>query len=320
MRVLLATDGSESSAIAAALAGNIPWPAGTSLDVVRVVGENAPDLIGGPWPGVAFSASPAIEAAAIKDAENALVALVEPLRAMRLTVAHAVLRGQPTDAILGWIDRHRPDLVIVGNRGVSAIERTLLGSVSAALIDRSPVPVLVARRPTIARVMVAVDGSEIASEAVATVRRWPFLAMSDIRTLSVAPAPASWWPADLAGRPADVAAADRDETADMLLEHDTIAAEAAAALRAVGFTAESEVRSGSAPSVIVDFAEEWNADLVIMGSHGRTGLARLLLGSVARNVLHHAACSVLVVRRHADPVRGKQVDATSPYWTAVATH
>jgi nucleotide-binding universal stress UspA family protein len=320
MRVLLATDGSESSTIAAALAGNIPWPAGTSLDVVRVVGENAPELIGGPWPGVAFTVSPDLEAAAIRDAENALVALVEPLRAMRLNVAHAVLRGQPTDAILSWIDRHRPDLVIVGNRGVSAIERTLLGSVSAALIDRSPVPVLVARRPTIARVVVAVDGSEIASEAVATVRRWPFLAMTDVRTLSVAPAPASWWPADLAGRPADVAAVDRDATADILLEHDTIAAEAAAVLRAVGFTAESEVRSGSPASVIVDFVEEWNADLVIMGSHGRTGLARLLLGSVARNVLHHAGCSVLVVRRHADPVRGTQVDAVAPYWTAVATH
>jgi hypothetical protein len=70
----------------------------------------------------------------------------------------------------------------------------------------------------------------------------------------------------------------------------------------------------------VDFAEEWDADLVIMGSHGRTGLARLLLGSVARNVLHHASCSVLVIRRHADPVRGKRVEAVAPFWTLAATH
>ena len=320
MRVLLATDGSESSAVAAALAGNIRWPAGTSLDVVRVVGESAPDLVGGPWPAVAFRVAPDFEATAIQDAEVALVGLVEPLRTLGLNVAHAVLRGQPAETLLDWIDRHRPDLVIVGNRGVPRLERTLLGSVSAALVDRSPVPVLVARQPSLARVVVAVDGSEIASEAVATVRRWPFLAMTEIRTLSVAPAPASWWPADMAGRTADVAAADRDAAADNLLEHDTIAAEAAAILRATGFTADSAVRAGSPASEIVAFAKEWNADLVIMGSHGRTGLARLLLGSVARNVLHHASCSVLVVRRHADPVRGKRVQAVARPWTVLATH
>lgn len=320
MRVLLATDGSESSAVAAALAKNIRWPAGTSLDVVRVVGESAPDLVGGPWSAVALRVPPDFDAAAIQDAEDALVGLVEPLRTLGLNVAHAVLRGQPAETLLDWIDRHRPDLVIVGNRGVPRLERTLLGSVSAALVDRSPVPVLVARQPSLARVVVAVDGSEIASEAVATVRRWPFLAMTEIRTLSVAPAPASWWPADKAGRTADVAAADRDAAADNLLEHDTIAAEATAILRATGFTADSAVRAGSPASEIVAFAKEWNADLVIMGSHGRTGLARLLLGSVARNVLHHASCSVLVVRRHADPVRGKRVEAVARPWTVLATH
>ena len=320
MRVLLAIDGSESSAVAAALAGNIRWPPGTSLDLVRVVGDGGPDVVAGPWPATSLRVPPDFQTAAIQDAEDALVALVEPLRELGLNVAHAVLRGRPAETLLDWMDRYWPDLAIVGNRGVSILERTLLGSVSAALVDRSPVPVLVARRPSLARVVVAVDGSEIASEAVATVRRWPFLAMTEIRTLSVAPAPASWWPADMAGRTADVAAADRDAAADNLLEHDTIAAEAAAILRATGFAADSAVRAGSPASEIVAFAKEWDADLVIVGSHGRTGLARLLLGSVARNVLHHAGCSVLVVRRHPDPVRGKQVEAMARAWTVLATH
>jgi hypothetical protein len=78
--------------------------------------------------------------------------------------------------------------------------------------------------------------------------------------------------------------------------------------------------SGSPAPTIVAFAKEWDADLVIMGSHGRTGVARLLLGSVARNVLHHASCSVLVVRRHADPVRGRRVEAVAPSWTLVSAH
>jgi nucleotide-binding universal stress UspA family protein len=99
-----------------------------------------------------------------------------------------------------------------------------------------------------------------------------------------------------------------------------IAAEAAATLGAAGFGAHSDVRAGSPAPTIVAFTREWDADLVIMGSHGRTGLARLLLGSVARNVLYHASCSVLVVRRQADPVGGRRVEVVAVPWTVVSTH
>jgi nucleotide-binding universal stress UspA family protein len=222
--------------------------------------------------------------------------------------------------LLDRIQRHRPDLVVVGTRGRSELTEAIIGSVSAELVARSPVPILVARRPTLDRVVVAVDGSDIAAEAVATVKRWPFLAATSIRSLSVAPTPPMRWPDELMGGSAARPARDRDTAGDVLLEHDTIAAQAAATLHDVGFDAVAEVRSGSPAPTIVAFAKEWDADLVIMGSHGRTGVARLLLGSVARNVLHHASCSVLVVRRHADPVRGRRVEAVAPSWTLVSAH
>lgn len=318
MRVLLATDGSKGAAVAAELVGNIRWPSGTSIEVVRVVGEGGRDLVVGPWP--VAPVPPDLEAIEIQDALAALVAVAEPLRKLGLRTDHAVLRGRPADALLDLIHRHRPDLVVVGTRGDSELTQALVGSVSAELIDRSPVPVLVARRPTLERVVVAVDGSDIASEAVATVRRWPFLAATTILTLSVAQTPVTWWPDELTAGTADARGHDRDAAADVLLEHDTIAAEAAVLLRGAGFEAHPEVRSGSPAPTIVAFAKEWDADLVIMGSHGRTGVARLLLGSVARNVLHHAGCSVLVVRRHPDPVRGKRVEASAMPWTLVSTH
>lgn len=326
MRVLLATDGSASSAIAAELVGNIRWPIGTSIEAVTVIAESAHDLAAGPWPAVGLAVLPELNPGTVQDAEEALVALTDPLRALGLKTDHAVLRGRPADALLDRIDRHRPDLVIVGNRGLSALDRTLLGSVSAELVDGSTAPVLVARRPTLERVVVAVDGSDVASEAVATVRHWPFLAMTEVRALSVAPAPASWWPDDIAAGGNVAAAVDNDagpespRELENLREHQSIAAEAAASLREAGFSADPEVVAGSPGATIVAFASDWSADLVIMGSHGRTGLARLLLGSVARSVLNHASCSVLIIRRHADPVRGHRVEPVARPWTILATH
>ena len=319
MRVLFATDGSEGSAIAAELVGNIRWPIGSSVEVVRVVEDRSLELAAGPWPAVALRA-PDVQAGVMQEAEDGLETLVEPLRKLGLTTDYAVLRGRPADAILERIGQHRPDIVIVGNRGVSPLERILLGSVSAELVDGSPVPVLVARKGALERVVVAVDGSDIAAEALATVRRWPFLAATEIRTLSVAPAPGNGRPGPQEPARTIVAAYDGVAVTDAVSEHTATAADAATSLRAVGFGARSEVLTGAPAATVVAFAEEWDADLVIMGSHGRTGLTRLLLGSVARNVLHHAACSVLVIRRHTDPVRGRQVEAVARPWTILATH
>jgi len=67
-------------------------------------------------------------------------------------------------------------------------------------------------------------------------------------------------------------------------------------LAAEGLTARSAVRSGAAWQEIVDAATEEKADLIVMGTHGRTGLDRALLGSVAERVVRAAACPVLTVR------------------------
>lgn len=59
---------------------------------------------------------------------------------------------------------------------------------------------------------------------------------------------------------------------------------------------ETEVRLGAAPQIIVDEARDWNADLIVVGSHGRGFWGRLTLGSVSDAIIHHAPCSVLVAR------------------------
>ncbi len=61
----------------------------------------------------------------------------------------------------------------------------------------------------------------------------------------------------------------------------------------------AEVLDGSPQRVIVETAQEWGADLIVIGSHGYGFWSRTLLGSVSNSVVHHAPCSVLVVRRAA---------------------
>ena len=77
-----------------------------------------------------------------------------------------------------------------------------------------------------------------------------------------------------------------------------LAERAADRLKADSLTVEAVARQGDPAKTIVDEAKEWHADLIVVGSHGRSGLGRLLLGSVAQAVVAHAPCSVEVVRHH----------------------
>jgi nucleotide-binding universal stress UspA family protein len=72
--------------------------------------------------------------------------------------------------------------------------------------------------------------------------------------------------------------------------------QAAEVLRAAGFKANVRVVENETRTGILDVAAEWHADLIVMGSQGKKGLRRFLLGSVAEFVARHAACSVLIVR------------------------
>lgn len=73
-------------------------------------------------------------------------------------------------------------------------------------------------------------------------------------------------------------------------------ATATAELQAAGFAVSTRVVEADPKTAILDVAEEWRADLIAMGSHGRKGIKKFLLGSVAESVARHARCSVLIAR------------------------
>jgi nucleotide-binding universal stress UspA family protein len=142
------------------------------------------------------------------------------------------------------------------------------------------------------KILLAVDGSPHSQDVVDEVARRPWPAKSTIRVLSVVQPYAP--PATevvLAGATLD------DMRQQQTSEAERLIARAADALKKAGVSTETVIREGDPRSAIVDEANECAADLIVMGSHGRTGLSRWILGSVAQAVVGHAHCSVEVVRR-----------------------
>ena len=295
MRVLVAIDGSEAAAQAIDLIAAVDWPSGTAVQVVEAV-ETAAELFGGPWPALALVQSESLEAEIRLDADATVGRAAERLARPGLAVDTAVLRGRPATAIVEEARTTNANLVVLGSRGHGTIETMLLGSVSAEVIDHSPVPVLVARGSRIERVVLAWDGSSYAARAADLVRDWPIFAGSTVRVVSVSDVGLPWQAGFAETESAELARIYAETAEASRARHFGLAREMADRLRAAGRSAEPEAREGKAASEILAAADAWGADLVVLGTHGRTGLARLLIGSVARNVLHHAACSVLVVR------------------------
>lgn len=207
----------------------------------------------------------------------------------------AVLLGRPATILVDEATRFDADLAIVGSRGFGPIASLVLGSVSSEVVDQAPCPVLVARTPGITRLLLAIDGSKPSAAAAEVLASWRIFDRLPICVLSVAHVVAPWY-GEIAPMYPQVAKAYTLDLEHARAEHARIAEDAAAGLRAAGRAVETRSRTGDAAAEIISAAEESDADLVVIGSRGRTGVARLLLGSVARNVLHGSRASVLVVR------------------------
>ncbi len=293
MRVLLAYDGSPDADTAVALARNVRWPAGSTIRIIAVV-ESAL-LYTPPVPSAPVVAS-RIEAEVAAAAEEGLQAAAGTLASAERTVEAAVLRGRPASVLLEDAGRFGADLLITGSRGRGPITRLLLGSVSAEVVEHAPCPVLVTRAESISRVVLAVDGSPAAAAAEQIVSTWPVFDGVPVEVVSVAEVVEPWQFNLAPPRHHAVAAQHASDVEETKVHHTRIADDAADRLRSAGREAQAVMRTGDAAGEILGAASDVAADLIVMGSRGRTGLATMLLGSVVRNVLQSTTSSVLVVR------------------------
>jgi len=294
MRVLIGYDGSPSADEACDLVAAASWPATTEL---RLVAAYQLYLAGTFYAGGVVDAATAdtVFEAEREVAQEHLAAATARIGHPDLSITTAALDGRPASVIVEEAATWAADLLVVGSRGRGSFRSSLLGSVSAELVDQAPCPVLIVRGRSLERVILAEDGSAGARGA-ASLLTWPIFRASHVRVLTVSEATRH-----AAGGPAEPLAAGavdaRKRYAEGGREWATdLATGTSAQLAASGLAANSAIREGDAAREIVAAANEDHADLVVMGTRGRTGFQRLLLGSVARNVLQHAHCSVLIKR------------------------
>lgn len=194
----------------------------------------------------------------------------------------------PSDGLARAADELAVDLMVVGTHGRTGLKRFLLGSVAERAVRLARVNALVARPPApqgegYRRILVATDFSPAAGEALATALA---IAPPDV-TVEVV----HCWQTPVVndGMPIEPM---RDQLGAAVAQRgNRLVTQHPSARQRLEFT---PVESSPAEGLRAR-AEERKADLIVIGSHGRRGVSRFLLGSVAETVVRHAPCSVLVV-------------------------
>jgi len=276
-KVLVCTDGSPDSEGAVTAALQLANTAGSAIFILEVLYYlagyelQAPDSLAPPVVNLELmeaQESAVKERLAARKAEAAAMGVALEPRTRTSSSAY--------EGILEEAEELRPDLIIMGRHGYSGLSRLLMGSVTARVIGHSPCPILVVPQGgalNFQRLLIASDGS-IFSEAAWT------------EALALAKAMGG----SLIG--VAVAASDRDIPVATEVVRNLEAAAAKA-----GIALDTMIPTGRPEEGIVKAAEFKQASLIIVGSHGRTGLKRLLMGSVAERVIGHAQCPVLVVKK-----------------------
>ncbi|MBX9952308.1 MAG: universal stress protein [Candidatus Obscuribacterales bacterium] len=293
MKVLLAIDGSDCSKEILTLASDMKCPDGTELLVISAVDflEPLPSLEG-------------VKQKEIEAIEKMVHKCVEDLRTAHpnVTVSGVVADGYATDEILNSCKDWEPDLVMVGSHGRSGLDFLFFGSVSRTVLLEAPCAVRIVRRSTRAHnpsgaynVILALEHSEHAEQLIEHVLNSPWSERTNFRCIHVV----RDTPESTLSEP------EGGFTQSLKAHYDNLVAGRLAWLEAatirlndrLGRTAATaEILRGEPRKVILDLAKDWPADLILVGSHGRRGIERAVLGSVSEAVATHASCSVEMTR------------------------
>ena len=226
---------------------------------------------------------------ALRERSDYLTDVINLALAASLEVDADVRVGDPRASILEAIQDRGADLVVMSTHGRGGLERMVRGSVADAILRESPVPVLLSPRQAHirwtdapVRVVLPLDGSELAALAIPYAAAIASSLKGTIHLLRAVGYEPEF----------DLSPFFRDTREEARRYLDSVAQR----LNRQGLTTRQEVREGRPVSTILRVVEEQDADLVVMSSHGRGGVERAFLGSVADSVLQLALVPVLVVR------------------------
>ena len=197
--------------------------------------------------------------------------------------------GSPSLEIVRCAKAHEAGLIVLGAAHHTALERFFIGSTADRVVRLATVPVLLAASERIGqRVLVAVDDSAFGLAALHTARGFAGTYGGEIRCLHVVEGPPPTG--------ATIGAFDLAEYQASMTRH----FEAWLADQEGEVTARAVLRVGEPVRSILDEAQDWDADLIVVGTHGRGFVGRAILGSVSEGILRRSRSSVLVVPHQED--------------------
>jgi len=289
MDVLLALDGSEPSLVAQGLVADLAWPPGTTVHLATAY------EIPGDWATGTMDWLDDAEAATHRQLREVLQTSGDPLMKRGLQVENHVIRGRAPHALIDLASDIEADIIVMGSRGRGGLSSMLLGSVAVEVTSEAPCPVLVSRGSSVSRLLVATDGSASANAIAERLGEWGIFRglTADAVAVSIPDSPAFESIVNLYTLGDKRLARKRQELGE---RYQADAEEMAERLSAVGIPSEAHLRAGDPARQILAAAREHASDLIVTGSRGLGTFEGLLLGSVARKVLTHADCSVLIVR------------------------
>jgi nucleotide-binding universal stress UspA family protein len=195
--------------------------------------------------------------------------------------------GSPAEVIVSTAEEQRADLIVMGARGLGPIKERLLGSVSHRILALAPCATLIVNGMVKAmkQILLPLQGLSDAEAAIRFLQQKPFHDAVEVTLLTVLPSTQPPWPVD-------VAAAEKLEEQALQSARDYIDG-VAERLGAIGYQARGIAVLGTPSAMILQEATKLRSDLILMGTSGRQGITRFVLGSVSHAVLHKMPCPVL---------------------------
>lgn len=303
MKVLLAVDGSEPARASVDFVAAFPWPSATEITVLTIIREILPSDQVAELSVDRRREFEQARLAAEQEAGSLVDSEVERLRQAGLSASgEVVIGGHPAEEIVQAASARHSDIIAMGAHGLSDTKRFLLGSVSDRVFEYAPCSVLITKPPADAkatadfpcsneqwRILLAFDDSPPAREAVRLCASLPLAPDTKVKALTVMPM-IRMYHQDVRQQLSWVWQ-EKKQRARMAL--DWLNAE----IDWKGIQVSTElIESGDVAQAVLENADAFCTDLIVVGNKSRSAFQRFLLGSITARIAHHAHCSVLSVR------------------------
>jgi nucleotide-binding universal stress UspA family protein len=285
IKILLADDGSQHAQAAVRFLLELPLPPKSRVDVLRVFPPGQSYAVGQMDRGLKKTEEKLLEGGIKADADLVL--------------------GYPAEKIVETANEMKPDITVMGAKGLRATLGILLGGVAQQVVEYACCPVLVVRAPYrgLRRVLLVTDGSVHSRYALRYVSDFPFPDKADMRIMHVL-SPLTQpiiMESYLGGRDAFVPLRTPEEEVKIKekqeREGEALLNRARDSLLKKGIEATPVLAHGDAATEIIDYTDKEDIDLIVAGSRGLSQFQGWLMGSVSRKLVHYSNCSVLIVKQ-----------------------